>query len=446
MIREDDPVKDRSIVYSYSEGNITKKEEYAYTTADTLGTCIGETNYTYGNNDWKDLLTSYNGQTITYDEIGNPISYMGNTLAWDKGRQLQSNTASNGETIEYKYDVNGLRTQKKVGNTTHEYTYVNGQLYAYEVNGQRMFFTYDDNGSPLSCIYNGVAYHYQTNLQGDVIGIVNNSGTKVVTYSYDAWGYPTGSIPTSGVGYMNPLRYRGYVYDFETGFYYVSSRYYDPGVGRFLNLDEFVTTGQGVLSYNMYAYCLNNPVNRVDYTGNSSTALKWWSSTMWWLCGADSILPFGDTLYVGGMLVLGAVALGTASNTAVMIPKVTPKIKIKTKEIEKVKVVTKSKSQTRLIYRYGKTNPGNLTPKKKDKYTGLSFSTVPPPAGTPAVVTTIGRLNSTGKVIAIQDGLTHVSVIPAPHMGTLQNWIDTGSSHPCTEAVKSVVIKWNGVY
>lgn len=98
------------------------------------------------------------------------------------------------------------------------------------------------------------------------------------------------------------------------------------------------------------------------------------------------------------------------------------------------------------IYRYGKTNPGNLTSKQKDKDTGLSFLTTPPPAGMPAAVTTMGALNSTGKVIAIQDGLTHVSVIPAPHMGSLQNWIDTGSSHPCTEAVRSVVVKWDGGY
>lgn len=87
-----------------------------------------------------------------------------------------------------------------------------------------------------------------------------------------------------------------------------------------------------------------------------------------------------------------------------------------------------------------------MTPKQKDKFTGLSFSTTPPPAGMPAAVTTMGALNSTGKVIAIQDGPTHVSVIPAPHMGTLQNWIDTGSTHPCTEAVRSVVIKWDGGY
>ncbi|MBE5928287.1 MAG: hypothetical protein E7267_02790 [Lachnospiraceae bacterium] len=271
LIREDDPVKNKTILYTYSEGNITKKQEYAYTTADAVGTCTNEINYTYGNNNWKDLLTSYNGQTITYDAIGNPTNYKGNTLTWEKGRQLK--TYDRGSLIiDYKYDVNGLRTEKKVGNTVHKYTYVNGQLYAYEVNGQQMFFSYDDNGSPLSFTCNGAVYHYQTNLQGDVIGIINNSGTKVVSYSYDAWGCPTGSVPSSGVGYYNPLRYRGYVFDYETGWYYLQSRYYDPNMGRFLNADDPTMLGVSgtVLGYNLFAYCDNNPVNMIDEDGEAS--------------------------------------------------------------------------------------------------------------------------------------------------------------------------------
>jgi len=268
LIREDDPVKNKTILYSYSEGNLTKKQEYAYTTADTVGTCTNEISYTYGDNNRKDLLTSYNGQSITYDAIGNPTSYKGITLEWEKGRQLK--TYDRGSLIiDYKYDVNGLRTEKKIGNTEHKYTYVNGQLYAYEVNGQQMFFSYDDNGSPLSFTYNGAVYHYQTNLQGDVIGIVNNSGTKVVSYSYDAWGYPTGSVPSSGIGYYNPLRYRGYVFDYETGWYYLQSRYYDPNMGRFLNSDDptMVVFIMQPLGANLGAYCNNNPIMNVDIYG-----------------------------------------------------------------------------------------------------------------------------------------------------------------------------------
>ena len=157
---------------------------------------------------------------------------MGRTLSWEKGRQLASNKKDD-VTTTYKYDINGLRTEKKVGSTTHEYTYVDDKLYAYEVGGHKMFF-YDENGTPSVLVYNGSTYYYQTNLQGDVTGIVNYAGTKVASYNYDAWGNPVGQQPASGVGYYNPLRYRGYVYDADTNWYYLQSRYYDPETGRFL--------------------------------------------------------------------------------------------------------------------------------------------------------------------------------------------------------------------
>ena len=124
-----------------------------------------------------------------------------------------------------------------------------------------------------------------------------------------------------------------------------------------------------------------------------------------------------------------------------------PKAATKTKEKEKAVAVPKQKEKkATVVYRYGGTNPGNLTPKEKDAKTGLSFSTVAPPPGTPAAVTTIEALNATGIVVAIQDKPNHVSVMPASYIGTLQEWIDTGASHPCTLAVKSVVVKWDGEY
>jgi len=109
---------------------------------------------------------------------------------------------------------------------------------------------------PYAVKYNGTVYYYITNLQGDVLHIVNASGTPVVSYTYDPYGKPltaTGSL-ASTLGTHNPLRYRGYVYDNETGLYYVSSRYYDPEIGRWINADSLVSTGQGILGYNMFAY------------------------------------------------------------------------------------------------------------------------------------------------------------------------------------------------
>lgn len=438
----------RTVQRPCAGGNRTEKKEYAYTTG-TLGEAVQTLTYSYGDENWKDKLTAIGDEALTYDAIGNPLTWKGMTMTWANGRQL-ANQEKEGLQISHEYNDSGIRTKKTVNGQATKY-YLNGsQILCQETGNERIDFLYDEAGDLLGFKYGGARYYYIRNLQSDITGILNSAGQTIVSYTYDSWGNPlfvTGSAANT-IGQKNPFRYRGYYYDQESGLYYLNSRYYDPEVGRFINADGYVATGQSLLSYNMFAYCHNNPVNSVDYTGNSSSALEWWSSTMWWLCGADSVLPFGDALYVGGILVLGAVALFTISSTTVSIPKTTPRIKSKekTKEKDKAKVVTKSQSQSMPIYRYGKTNPGNLTPKQKDKFTGLSFSTTPPPAGVPAAVTTMGALNSTGKVIAIQDKPTHVCVIPAPHMGTLQNWIDTGSTHPCTEAVRSVVIKWDGGY
>ena len=117
---------------------------------------------------------------------------------------------------------------------------------------------------------------YFLNMQGDVMAILNSSGVAVVEYTYDAWGKPlttTGSM-ASGLGQINPLRYRGYVYDQETGLYYLQSRYYNPEIGRFINADKYISTGHDILGSNAYAYCLNNPMNHVDSTGTLAVSLS----------------------------------------------------------------------------------------------------------------------------------------------------------------------------
>ena len=121
-----------------------------------------------------------------------------------------------------------------------------------------------------SVIYNGTEYWYVFNAQNDVIGLIDENGEYVVEYTYDAWGAPLSKSGTLAdtLGTLNPFRYRGYIYDEETGWYYCQSRYYDPAVGRWLNADKYLTTGQGFIGNNMYAYCLNNPLEWKDITGN----------------------------------------------------------------------------------------------------------------------------------------------------------------------------------
>ena len=100
----------------------------------------------------------------------------------------------------------------------------------------------------------------------------------------------------------NPFRYRGYYYDVETGYYYLQTRYYDPEWGRFLNADGYISTGTGMLGYNMFAYCNNNPVINTDPNGDMilpPILKKQLAVTllMHWICGNGDTLIFDDSSF-----------------------------------------------------------------------------------------------------------------------------------------------------
>ena len=169
----------------------------------------------------------------------------------------------------FTYDAGGLRTQRTNGAITYQYVYNGSQLVQMTVGSHKLEFFYDASGAPVVVLWNGTPYYYVTSLQGDVVLILDNTGELVVSYDYDAWGniLAIGGSLAPTLGAYNPLRYRGYVYDSETGLYYLQSRYYNPIWGRFLNADALVSTGQGNLGNNMFAYCRNNPVSRKDASG-----------------------------------------------------------------------------------------------------------------------------------------------------------------------------------
>jgi len=270
LLRENNYQAGKTWIYTYDDaGNITSKSTYAYTLDEDPGTPIDTVTYGYTNENWGDLLKSYDGTTLTYDYCGNLLNGPGWRYSWEHGRQLAAMEAKDGSgTWNFTYNADGLRTSRSNGSTTYKYQYLNGQLVKMTVADKEMYFNYDASGVPVSIVYNGTSYYYVTNLQGDVVGIVNQSGNQLVAYTYDAWGNvltTTGSSAGS-LGKYNPLRYRGYVYDTETKLYYLQSRYYNPEWGRFINADAFTSTG-GLLGNNMFAYCGNNPVNCIDSLG-----------------------------------------------------------------------------------------------------------------------------------------------------------------------------------
>ncbi len=282
----------RKVTYTYDDGgNFTSKKVQTLNASGNVVSGSGVT-HTYTNQSaWKDRLASYDGEAIAYDAIGNPIEYKGSVLTWTQGRRLSGYCGN-----QFKYGADGIRIKK---NNTY-YT-LDGSKILKETTGSTTITYYYGVNGVIGFRYNGTDYYYRKNLQGDIIAIYNTSGTCVVTYAYDAWGkvLSTGGSLASTVGAVNPFRYRSYYYDTETGLYYLQTRYYDPETGRFLNSDALEYLGQGaeLRNYNLFAYCDNNPVNRVDEEGT-------WS------------LPNWAKVVIGAVATVAAVAITVATGGA----------------------------------------------------------------------------------------------------------------------------------
>ena len=279
LIRENNAVAGETYVFTYDNaGNILTKKTYAYTTG-TLGTVQDTDTYTYGNSINGDRLMRYNNVSCVIDALGNPLRYANGTnyiMTWTKGRQL-AKTVNGGVTTTYTYNADGIRTSKTVGGVTTSYALDGTTILAEQKDGVVIRYFYDANGSPVGFMYNGTRYHYEKNLQGDIVAILNHAGTALVTYAYDAWGNIVSTTYSASYEYLataNPFRYRGYYYDTETGFYYLQSRYYDPVTCRFINADSYINANGDLVGYNMYAYCSNNPVMGIDPSGEIGWFIK----------------------------------------------------------------------------------------------------------------------------------------------------------------------------
>ena len=242
-------------------------------------------------------------------------------MSGGEGEPVEADASAEDETVSPQgMHVTGTQT------VTHEYLTLNGKVARETIKTNNSLtavldFIYDESGKPFALKYstNGTSfetYYYVLNLQGDVVKLIHYipgfEYESVATYEYDAWG---NIVSSSGrLAEINPLRYRGYYYDNETGFYYLQSRYYDPANRRFINADTYSSTDPGdAIGCNMFAYCGNNPVMRNDYSGDA-----WWH----WVVATVAVvgLAVASVVTCGGAAAAAMTATALISGTCTTVP------------------------------------------------------------------------------------------------------------------------------
>ena len=330
-------VSDGKVTYTYDGmGNIISinengKQRYKYA-YDKIGRLVSEKNldgnreicYTYDNSgniltktengtvtdyrykDGTDRLISLGTELFAYDDMGNPTTYRNMSCVWEKGRQLKS-ISDGANTVSFTYDEFGMRTTKTAGGITTNYVYENGKLLREVTGSEKIDFVYGSDGI-IGFRIGNKNYLYRKNVFGDVTEIYSDNGTLVGKYSYTAFGECIVKVNEGGIAEKNPIRYRGYYYDEEMSLYYLKSRYYDPVTGRFMTIDgiDYIDP-ETINGLNLYAYCGNNPVMRVDPNGTS-----WW--TDFWNSLAGKIV--GTILVVAAVVVVSIFTAGVGTAVA----------------------------------------------------------------------------------------------------------------------------------
>ena len=307
LVFEQNMQSSKSYMYTYDTyGNLREVNEYSGTDVSyadiATSTPINTITFEYSDGDNQDVLAIVNGDgVIDFNEQGNPTTYCREDsayeLTWKNGRLLNSFKgygATEASKTTYEYDINGLRTTKIIGDSVktnnstgnaerdggerHTYYYINGRLTGEVWDNKSLTFLYNTENIAYGFIYNdGVVsqtYYYVRNILGDIIQLRDNTMQLVASYSYDAWGNHISVLDGYGnevasslhIANINPLRYRGYYYDIDSGLYYLHDRYYDPANYRYLDSSVPLLTGleNAAPSYNLFAYCENNPVNMIN--------------------------------------------------------------------------------------------------------------------------------------------------------------------------------------
>lgn len=271
LIQEKNYKNNFQVYYTYDNyGNLLKKKILELDTA----VLVKEDFYEYQNANWKDQLTKYNDDLITYDDVGNPIIIGNQNLFWKNGRELKKIVDADTE-ITFDYDINGIRTSKTVNSIQTKYFTENNHIIYEQRDNNMIYYIRDEKNNLLGFRYNDDLYFYKKNIQNDIIGIYDKNYKLIVTYEYDSWGKIIKILDSNGneiedsshIAKVNPFRYRSYYYDEETELYYLNTRYYNPEWGRFLNADEIIGSTNDHLGYNLYAYVKNNPIIFKDEDG-----------------------------------------------------------------------------------------------------------------------------------------------------------------------------------
>lgn len=226
-----------------------------------------EYKYTFIN---RDLLSSYNGnELLVYDNCGQPVMWFKHgadksslkyILQWSDLHLTAITDIDTQKMYYYKYNDQGIRTEKVVDGVTHKYYLQGEQIIAEKIGDKYLKFYYDSTGA-CGFNYNGTDYYYQKNIFGDILKIYDGTGKVYGEYSYTAWGKSSIKTNVNGIGEINPFRYRGYYYDEEISLYYLNARYYDPEIGRFISADRIeYLSPESINGLNLYTYCGNNPV------------------------------------------------------------------------------------------------------------------------------------------------------------------------------------------
>ena len=297
-------------MFAYNNsGNLLYKKFYSYsaaagkTTSELLNSSTGvAVNYGYSNSGNKDQLTSYKvSGKLEYDNYGNPkkwfkhianSSSLGYTLRWGHVSNLIGVTDdATGKQYTYKYNDQGIRTEKVVNGVTHKYYLQGEKIIAEKIGEEYLKFYYDATGI-CGFNYNGIDY---------------------AEYSYDAWGKCTIKSNTDNIANINPFRYRGYYYDEEISLYYLNARYYDPEVGRFISADSIDYLAPEIINgINLYAYCNNNPVMYTDPSGRA-----WWQIFVSvFIIGVAAVVAVATAGTAVGVIAAGAAIGGAVGGIA----------------------------------------------------------------------------------------------------------------------------------